>query len=196
MLSPSTRTVLKRHSVPAVVGLLVVGAVLVVPPVVLGAVTWRTYALTAAILTLALGAAAPYALLVGVGTLPLVAVGAASFTAPPATADPQSFSVAAAGRHVIAGIAYVLAAAAVGGIWIAARLAVGSGSTMVSAVVRSLGLHAGGVLVGGAFVILQLWRSDTPLRRGKRRTILGTVVLGGLLALAPAVALWVFETTT
>jgi hypothetical protein len=53
-------------------------------------------------------------------------------------------------------------------------------------------LYLGGVLVAGAFVSLQLWRYDTRLGMLARRTVLGTVALGGLLALSPAVAFWVF----
>jgi hypothetical protein len=157
-------------------------------------VTARTYALTAAVLILAVSSAFPYAVLVAVGTLPLLYAGIGSFAAPQSMADGHhSFSAVAAVRHVVAGIAYVLGAAAVGAIGLGVELGVGRDLTAIPAALRPSFLYLGGVFVAGAFVCLQLWRYDTPLRGLARRTVLGTVALGVLIALAPAVAFWVFN---
>lgn len=192
--SPSARESLRRHSVPLVVFGMVAGAVLVVPPMVLGELTARTYAITAAVLVLAIGSAFPYAVAVGLGTLPLLYLGVASFAAPqPASADPHAFSAGAALRHAVAGVSYVLGAAAVGAIGFGVQIGMGSDSTVVPAALQPSFLSLGGVLVAGAFVALQLWRYGTPLGELARRTVLGTVTLGLLMALSPAVAVWVFE---
>lgn len=184
----------KRHSVPLVVFVVVALAALAVPPIVLGEATPRTYALTAAVLILAVSAVFPYAMLVALGTLPLLYAGIASFAAPRTAADvTHPFSTATVIRHVAAGIFYVLAAAAVGAIWIGAQFAVGSNATAIPAALRSSFLYLGGVLVAGPFVCLQLWRYDTPLGALARGTVLATAALGILLALSPVVAFWVFN---
>jgi hypothetical protein len=169
-------------------------ATLVMPPVVLGEVTTRTYALTAAVLILAVGSALPYAVLVALGTLPLLYAGVASFAAPqPAAETPHTFSTATAIRHTVAGISYVLGAAAVGAIGIGVQMGMRSDLTAIPTVFQPSFLYLGGVLVAVAFVSLQLWRYDTSLGVLGRRTVLGTVALGILLALSPAVAFWVFN---
>lgn len=194
MPSPSVIEQVKHHSVPLVVFVMVALAALVVPPIVLGEATPRTYALTAAVLIFAVSAVFPYAMLVALGTLPFLYAGIASFAAPQTAADvTHPFSAVTALRHVAAGIFYVLAAAAVGAIWIGAQIAVGSSSTAIPMAFRSSILYFGGAIVAGAFVCLQLWRYDTPLGGLARRTILGTVALGVLLALSPVVAFWVFN---
>jgi len=193
MSAPSTPVLLRRHAVPLAVFVIVMGAVLVVPPVVLGELTARTYALTAAIVILAVGAGLPYAVVVVLGTLPLLYTGTASFAAPQTAADgPHSFSAVAALRHGAAGLAYVLGAAVVGSVGMGAQIAVGSDATAVPAVLQPSFLYLGGGSVAGAFVCLQLWRYDTPVGGLALRTVLGTVILGMLLAVSPAVAYWVF----
>lgn len=193
MSLPSTLERFRQHAVPLVVFALVLGTVLLVPPVVLGEFTARTYSLTAAIVILAVGSALPYAVLVVLGTLPLLYTGAASFAAPQTAADePHSLSTGTALRHGAAGIAYVLGAAVVGSIGIGTQIAVGSDSTVVPAALQPSFLYLGGATVAGAFVCLQLWRYDTPVGGLARRTVLSTVALGVLLALSPAVAYWVF----
>lgn len=82
MSSPSTIERFKHHSVPLVVFAIVAVVVLVMPPIALGEVTMRTYALTAAVLIFAFGAVFPYAVVVALGTLPLLYIGIASFAAP------------------------------------------------------------------------------------------------------------------
>lgn len=184
----------KRHSVPLVVFFIGVVAVIVVPPIVLGELTVRTYALTAAVIILAVGAVFPYAVLIALGSLLLLYTGVASFAAPKTGADvDHSFSVVTAIRHVAAGVSYVFGAAVVGALGIGAQFAAGGEPTAIPAVLQPLFLYAGGVIVAGAFVSLQLWRYDRPLDALAQRTILGTVVLGVLLALSPAVAFWVFN---
>ena len=194
MSSPSVIARFKPYAVPVVVFLIVVVAALVVPPLVLGEVTVRTYALTAAVIILAVGAVFPYALLVGLGTLPLLYADIASFAAPEIETNvTHSFSAVAALRHIAAGVSYVLGAAVVGAIGIGVQFAVGSDSTTIPTALQPLFLYFGGVIIAVAFVSLQLWRYDRPSSRLARRTILGTVALGVLLALSPAVAFWVFN---
>ncbi|MFP4625194.1 MAG: hypothetical protein ACLFNI_01220 [Natronomonas sp.] len=202
MSSPSIIQRFKPHSVPLVLFAIVAIAALIVPPLVLGEATSRTYALTAAVFILAIGSVFPYALLVAVGTLPLLYTGYASYAAPQTSATlqtspktPYSFSPTSALRHVVAGVVYALEAAAVGAVGMGAQIAVGSGPTAVPAIFQPSFLFLGGTTVGVAFFGLQLWRYDTPLRTLDRQTILGTAVLGGLVALSPVVAFWIFNTT-
>lgn len=193
-MSPSILERFERHSVPLVVSLVVVAAVLLVPPLALGELTAKTYALTAAIIIIASSAVFPYAILVAVGTLPLPYAGIASFATPQVIADDSpSLSAVAALRHTVAGIAYVLGAAVVGVIGIGVQMAVRSTSAPLPGAVQPVLLYSGGLLVAGAFVVLQLWRYDGPAGALSRRTILGTVALGALLALAPVVAFWMFD---
>lgn len=197
MFSPSPSRSLRRHSVPLAVFLAVTVTVLVVPPIVLGEATTRTYGLTAAILILALGSAFPYAGLVALGTLPLHHAGVASFAAPrPAADEFHPFAAATALRHVVAGLAYVSGSAVVGAVGFGAQIGLTSDLTAVPAVFRPSFLHLGGALVGGMFVVLQLWRYETPPGELAARTVLGTVALGTLVALSPAVAFWVFNGAT
>lgn len=194
MSSPSVVRSVKRGSVPLAVFLVVALAVFVAPPVVLGEATTRTYALTAAILILALSSAFPYGVLVALGTLPLCHAGAASFAAPrPAADEPHPFSAGAALRHAVAGLAYVLASAAVGAIGMGVQIGLPSDLAGAPGAFRPSFLHLGGVLVAGTFVSLQLWRYETPPGALAPRTILGTVALGVPIALSPAVAFWVFN---
>lgn len=194
MSAPSTRRSVRRHSVPIVVFCIVLVAVLAVPPLVLGEVTTRTYAITAAILILATGAAFPYAVLVALGTLPLLHAGVASFAAPQAAADgTHSFSADSVVRHVVAGVAYVLSATAVGAVGLGAQIGLRPGSSGLPAALRPSFLYLGGLLVAGVFVGLQLWRYDASSGELDRRSVLGTAALGVLIALAPAVAFWVFN---
>lgn len=190
MSSPSVSQPLRNRSVPLAVFGMVAVVVIVVPPVVLGELTAKTYALTAAVLILAVSSALPYAVLVALGTLPLPYAGVASFAAPqPASDGPHPFSPLAAVRHAVAGVSYVLGAAVVGAIGFGAQIGMGRDAAAVPAPF----LYLGGVLVGGVFVSLQLWRYDTPLDETAPATTLGTVTLGILLALSPAVAYWVFS---
>jgi hypothetical protein len=169
-------------------------AVLVMPPLVLAEATTRTYALTAAILILALSSAFPYAVLVALGTLPLCYAGVASFAAPrPAADEPHPFSAVAALRHAVAGLAYVSGSAAVGAVGMGAQIGLSSDLSAMPAAFRPSFLHLGGVLVAGAFVSLQLWRYETPPTELAPRTVLGTLALGVPIALSPGVAFWVFN---
>jgi nitric oxide reductase large subunit len=186
----------RRYSVPLCLFALVAAVVLVVPPLVLGEVTARTYLLTAAVLVLALASVFPYAVAVGVVTLPLAYAGVGSYAAPRVVpTGAESLSVTAALRHAVAGVAYVLCAAAVGAVGLGADFALSSGSSGLPPGLRPSLLVVGGGVVAGTFVGLQLWRYDVPLEALDRRTILGTVALGALLAPSPVVALWVFGGT-
>ncbi|MFB6222163.1 MAG: hypothetical protein ABEH86_00640 [Haloarcula sp.] len=164
----STRAWVKQfqsYSVPVCVFALVAVVVLLVPPLVLGELSGRTYAITAAVLILAVTSVFPYAVIVAVMTLPLLYAGVGSYAAPEVIpAESGDISTTAVLRHVVAAVSYVLGAAIVGG-----------------------------VVVAGAFVSLQLWRYADPVDALDQRTVLGTVVLGTLLALSPVVALWLFE---
>ena len=175
-------------SVPVSLFALVAAALLFVPPLVLGEATFRTYAIATAVFILAISSAFPYALVVAVGTLPLLYLGFGTFASPATLpAETESPSMTAAIRHVVAGVAYVLAAAVVGALGFGADFAVSTGSS--PSPLPSL-LIVGGVVVAGAFVGLQLWRYEGSL---ELRTVATTVVLGVFLALSPSVALWVFE---
>ena len=183
----------ESYAVPVVLTCIVVVTALVVPPLVLGEMTVRTYAISAAVIILASSSVLPYALLVGLGTLPLLYAETASFGAPETAADgSHSFSGVTALRHVVAGISYVLAAAVVGAIGIGTQFAVGGDAARIPAAVQPAMMYLGGVVIAAAFVSLQLWRYQRPVKRLPRRTILGTATLGALVALSPAVAYWVF----
>jgi hypothetical protein len=194
MSSPSTLDRFRPHAVPVVVFATVAIATIVVPPLVLGEITTRTYAITAALVILAAGATLPYAVFVGIATLPLLYVEFASYAAPRPSPDTiHSFSPTAALRHVFAGIAYSLGAAVVGAIGIGAQM-----GTPDTAAVGSVGgqpayLVLGGVIVAVVFVVLQLWRYDTAVRTLERGTLFGTAVLGLLVALSPVIAFWTFN---
>lgn len=183
----------RPHSVPVCVFAIVATAFLFVPPLVLGEVTGETYALAAAVLILAIASVTPYAFLIGVVTLPLLYAGIGSYASPRVVpADDESLSMDAALRHVVAGVAYVLAAAAVGGLGIGIDMALSSGTPRVPAAFQPPFLVVGGIIVGGAFVALQLWRYDASVDTLTWRTTIGTAVLGILLALSPPIALWLF----
>lgn len=191
---PSTIQSFNRHSVPVVVFTIVAVAVLIFPPIVLGEVTSRTYAITAAVLILAVSSAFPYALLGVLGTLPLLYAGIASFAAPqPVANDPHPFSAGAALRHTVAGLLYVLGAAAVGGIGMGAQIGMGSGSTAMPVAFQPSFLYLGGATIAVAFVSLQLMRYGTPINKLDPYTVVGTVAHRLVIAPSPAVALWVFN---
>ena len=191
MPSQSWTDRVRPHSVPLAMLAVLTAVALVVPPLVLDGPSARTYALTAAVLVLAVGSALPYAVAVAVGTLPLVYLDAGSYASPRATAgEPGSVSPVAALRHVGAGFVYVLAAAMVGAIGVGFDVVSSPGSSTPSPQVPFF-LVAGGV-VGLVFVGLQLWRHDVPVGDLDARTTLGTVGLGLLLVPAGRVALWVF----
>lgn len=197
MSSPSPLDRLRPHAVPVTIFSIVVIVTSIVPPLVLGAVSTRTYAITAAVLILAVGSVLPYSLLVAVGTLPLLYTGIASYAAPrPSANEAYSFSTMAAFRHVVAGVAYVLSAAVVGAIGFGARMGAPDQIAGIPAATYPPFLILGGVVIAVAFVALQLWRDDTDLRMRNRGTILGTTLLGVLIAMSPNVAFWVFTTAS
>lgn len=183
----------RPYSVPAAVVALVAIAVVVLPPILLGELTGTTYALTAAVVILALGAALPYALAVGLVTLPLVYLGVATYASPALLPDAgESASAVAVVRHFVTGFAYTLAAAVGGGIGIGADFATANDSAVPVDLLPSFMTIAAGV-VAACFVALQLWRRDA-IRGGlDGRVVAGTVVLGIPLVAAGRVALWVFE---
>lgn len=183
----------RPYSVPAAVVALVALAVVVLPPILLGELTGKTYALTAAIVILAVTAALPYALAVGLVTLPLVYLGVATYASPSLLPDAgTSPSAAAVVRHFVAGFAYTLAAAVVGGIGIGADFATANDSAVPVEILPSFMYIAGGV-VAACYVALQLWRHDATPGGIDRHAVPGTVALGLPLVVAGRVALWVFE---
>ena len=190
----------RPYSVPLCLFAVVTITVLFVPPLVLGDATGRTYALTMAVLIVAISAVLPYAVAVGVLTVPLLYTGIGSFAAPEVLpSDAEPFGLAATLRHVVAGISYVVAATAVGAVGIGLDFAASSGSEPFPAVgfpsFPSLGfppfLMLGGTVVAGVYVVVQLWRYERPVRGLGWDTVLGTVVLGAFLAVSPVVALWI-----
>ena len=194
MSSPSTVGRFSRYSVPVAVFLIVLVAVLVVPPLAMSGVTARTYAIAGAVVILAVRAAFVYAVLVAVGTLPFLATDVGSFAAPEIGAGgAHSLSGGTAVRHVAAGVSYALGAAVVGAVGMGAQIAVGEGSTAIPEPLRPVFLFLGGVIVAVAFVGLQLWQYHRFRTELNWPIVLGTVTLGVLLALSPLVALWVFS---
>ncbi|MEF8829054.1 MAG: hypothetical protein V5A49_08460 [Haloarcula sp.] len=179
----------------------VAAAVLFVPPLVLGDATGRTYALTTAVLIVAISSVLPYAVAVGVLTVPFLYTGIGSYAAPEVVpTHAESFGLAAALRHVVAGISYVVAATAVGAVGVGIDFAASSGSDPFPAVgfppFPALGfppfLMLGGTVVASVYVTVQLWRYERPVLSLGWDTVLGTVVLGVFLAASPVVALWIF----
>jgi len=194
-MSRSTSTIdrFRPYSVPTSILSLVAVAVVVVPPVLLGDASARTYALTTAWVVLAVGATMPYALAVGLVTLPFVYPGVATYAAPSVLPDPgESATAAAVVRHFVSGFAYVLAAGVVGAVGLGADFASANEPVVPTDVLPSFMLVAGGV-VGACFVALQLWRHAATPDGIDARSVVGTGVLG--LALVPAgrVAVWVFQ---
>jgi hypothetical protein len=191
----------RPYSVPICLFAVVAAAVLFVPPLVLGDATGRTYALTMAVLIVAISSVLPYAVAVGVLTVPFLYTGIGSYAAPEVLpTDAEPFALTAALRHVTAGISYVVAATAVGAVGIGLDFAASSGSDPFPAVgfppFPALGfppfLMLGGVVIAGVYVALQLWRYERSVRGLGWDTVFGTVVLGAFLAASPIVALWIF----
>ncbi|EMA27843.1 hypothetical protein [Haloarcula japonica] len=191
----------RPYSVPISLFAVVTAVVLFVPPLVLGEATGRTYALTVAVLIVAISSVLPYAVAVGVLTVPFLYTGIGSYAAPavlPTDAEPCTLTAAL--RHVIAGISYVVAATAVGAVGIGLDFAASSGSDPFPAVgflpLPALGfppfLLLGGVVIAGVYVVVQLWRYGRPVRALGWDTVLGTAILGAFLAASPMVALWIF----
>lgn len=167
-------------SVPAAVFAIVVGFVAVVPPLASGPIpAGEAYVYALVFLVLAVGYGAPYAVIVAVGTLPVLWLGVAGYASPELAEADTSTTVLAA-VHVVIGVLYALAAAFVGSLALGAQIA-GSPDTAFTFPFGTLG---GGVLVGGAYVLFQLWRG----RRRDSRTVAVTVALGALLAASPVVA--------
>lgn len=191
MLSPVAIERLKQHAVPIVVFGIVAVVAFIVTPVTIG--EWSMmYDVTVVVFILSIWAGLPYALLVAVGTLPLLYTGIASFAAPQTMSEePHVYTTEAAYRHFIAGVAYVLGATVVGAHGIIIQMSVRQEMMELPPSLQLSFLGVGGVLVAVAFVSLQFWRYDARLRTLSRWNILGTVGLGVLLALSPKVAYWV-----
>jgi len=184
----------RPYSLPVCLFALVAGTVTLVPPLVLGEATARTYALTVAVLIVAVSSVLPYAVAVAVLTVPFPYAGLGTYAAPAAG---EPFSPTAALRHAVAGVSYVVAATAVGAVAVGIDFAVSSGSNPLQAVrFPGLGvppfLTLGGAAVAAVYVVVQLWRYDSPLAEIGLDAVLGTVVLGVLLAASPVAALWLF----
>lgn len=191
MRSPVAIDRFKHHGVPIIVFGIVAVVAFLVTPVISGEGSMMED-VTVVVFVLSIWAGLPYAVLVAVGTLPLLYTGIASFAAPRTMpAEPHVSTTAAAYRHVIAGVAYVLGATVVGAHGIVIQMSVQKEMMALPPSLRLSFMAVGGVLVAVAFVVFQLWRYDAPLRTLSRRTILGTVGLGVLLALSPNVAYWV-----
>lgn len=186
----------RPYSVPVSLFILVIAAASVVPPLVLGDASGRTYALTAAVLIIAVSSVMPYAVLVALLTLPLAYTGLGSYAAPaviPTAAD--TLSAAGAVRHVVAGSSYVVAATAVGAMGIGIDFASNGGSSPLPTAIGLPFMVLGGGLVAGAFVGVQLWRYGGSAKALNRRSVLGTVALGMALAPSPLIAFWAFNNT-
>jgi len=176
--------------VPILVFGLSAALVLVVPAVAAGPLSLvEAYLITVAILVLAVLNGAPYAAVVAVGTLPLVRAGSAGYASPEMATGSDSPTTALAVGHVVVGFGYVVASACVGSVLVGAELA---GLPLPGGFAVPSGAVVGGLLTGGAYVSLQLWRYRTLGVSLDWRTMATTAGLGVLLALSPSVALWVF----
>ncbi|PSP66064.1 hypothetical protein BRC85_11705 [Halobacteriales archaeon QS_1_69_70] len=180
---------LRPHSVPLGIVAVLAVAALFVPPLVLNP-SAETYAITAAILVLAVVSSVPYAVGVSLLTLPPQYLGSATYASPGGIPDEGKPKPTAALRHAGAGVTYVLSAGAVGGIGIGVDVASSASASTPPTGVPFTYL-AGGV-VGVVFVALQLWRYDAPLSDLETQTVIWTVGLGLLLVPAGRVAIWVF----
>ena len=176
----------KEDAVPLVFLLIMAVAMFIVPPIALGEL--GIIGLVPYVIMIALITVFPYACAVAVGTLPLLYANIASFAAPDTDADAfHSFSWDAALRHVVAGFSYVIGATTVSAIGIGLQI-MREDQTIMETFQPVFLLGSG--IVAVAFVGAQLWRYDKPLRRLPLRTVLGTLVLGGLLALSIVAAFW------
>lgn len=174
-------------SVPLAMVALVVGFAAVVPPLVAGPIpVGEAYVYAVVLLIIAVTHSAPYAVVVAVATLPVLWLGIAGY-APPELAESDTSTSTVAVAHVTVGFLYALAAAFVGSLALGAQIA-GSPETAFTFPFGTLG---GGVLVGGAYVGFQLWRT----RHRDPRTVAMTVVLGVLLAASPVVVRRLFAAT-
>ena len=189
MFTPRAIDRYRENAVPLTLLLITAVAVLVVPPIAAGEV--GAYGAVPFGVMIAFTTVFPYACVVAVGTLPLLYADLASFAAPDTDADAfHSFSWDTALRHVVAGFAYVVSAATVGAIGIGVQIIL-EDHTILDAFRPSFLI--GSVIVAVAFVGTQLWRYDRPLRTLPLRTVLGTLALGGLLALSIVAAFSVFN---
>lgn len=179
----------RHHSVPVVLFVIVAVVAFDAPPLSAGAVTRLTSEFTMVVFVLSVWAGFPYALLVAVGPLSLLSRGIATFAAPRTSGEEaRVYSRGAALRHVIAGVSYARGATVVGAHGIGVQMTLGREMTVLPPSMQPSFLVVVGVIVGVAFVGLQLWRYDTAPGTLSRRNILGTVGLGVLLALSPRVA--------
>lgn len=186
--APSTVERLRPYSVPAGILAIVAIAIVAVPPLLLGDAGGETYALTVAWLFLAFWATMPYALVVGLATLPLCYGGVATYASPGLLPGAgESATAGAVVRHFLAGFGYALAAGVVGAIGIGADIA-----TATEAGSPPFVYLAGGV-VGACFVALQLWRHDATPGDVDTTTIVGTAALGVPLVVAGRAAVWLFQ---
>lgn len=189
MFPPPAMDRCKENAVPLALFLITAIAIFIVPPIALGDLGAING--VPLVIVIALTIVFPYACVVAVGTLPLLYANIASFAAPDADADVlHSFSWDATLRHVVAGFSYVVGAATVSAIGIGVQITLEDRMRLEA---FQLSFLIGSVIVGVAFIGAQLWRYDRPLRTVPLRTILGTLVLGGLLALSIVAAFWAFN---
>lgn len=192
MTAPTLQERARPYSVPASIVVLLALAVVALPPILLGELTGKTYALTAAVVILAVGHAFPYALAVPLATLPLLYLGVATYAAP--SALPVGEGVPSTGsvlRHFLAGFGYTMAAAVVGAIGIGADFATANDSVVPTGLLPSFMYVASGV-VAVCYVALQVWRHTAAPGGLDRRAVAGTVALGVPLVVAGRVALLLF----
>lgn len=180
MFTPPTIDRYKEDAVPLALLLIMAVAMFIVPPIALGdlgAIGGVPFVILFALIEVF-----PYACVVAVGTLPLLYANIASFAAPDTDADDfHSYSWDATVRHVVAGFLYVVGATIVSAIGIGIQI-MREDQTILETFQPWFLIGSG--IVAVAFVGAQLWRYDRPLRTLPLRTVLGTLVLGGLLALS------------
>ena len=178
----------KEYAVPLNLFLITAVAIFIVPRIALGRFTSPFLVIVFSFISVF-----PYAVAVAVGILPLLRANIASFAAPDADADAtHSFSEDAVLRHVVAGFSYVVGATIVSAMGIGIQI-VREDHTILDTF--QPWFLIGSVIFAVAFVGTQLWRYDRPLRTLPLRTVLGTLVLGGLLALSIVAAFWMLPMT-
>lgn len=192
MRRPSLLGWFSPYTVPVCVFCLVAAIAVVVPLLVADTITLRrAYLLTLVFLILAVSYNVAYAAFVAVVTLPVLWTGIAGYASPEsAPGDGDAVTIERAVHHVTVGAFYALSSAFVGSLFIGLEFVwspIGGGFGVPG------GAFVGGLLVGGAYVTLQLWRYRTLDGSLEPRTTTATVLLGALLVLSPVVTYWLFD---
>lgn len=196
----------RRLPVPLVVGFVVVVVGLALPLTAMGTMPLtRAYGFAGLFLVISVLFSFPYALLVTLGTLPLLWMAHPGYASPTSAREGNGASptLSLVTRHVVAGLFYSLAAVFVGVLCFAVTFALPSlsGSGLPRPPTPGLDgtfpipwpMLVGGILVASVFLACSLVRSRA-VGSDSRRQRLVTTALAVLVALAPAATFAVFAT--